>query len=88
MFLTLFFLKPRKSYDGQILLTWLFLYPALRFSDEFVRGDTERGVYTALHVSAGQLTSLFLMMVALGLLIWTHRRESTARDMPVGAAAA
>jgi phosphatidylglycerol:prolipoprotein diacylglycerol transferase len=86
LFLT-FFLKPRKSYDGQILLTWLFLYPALRFSDEFVRGDTERGVYTALHVSAGQLTSLFLMMVALGLLIWTHRR-STAREIPLGAAAA
>jgi len=36
LFLT-FFLKPRKSYDGQILLTWLFLYPALRFSDEYVR---------------------------------------------------
>lgn len=74
LFLT-FFLKPRKQFDGQILLTWLFLYPLLRFSDEFLRGDTERGVYTALHASVGQLTSLLLMLVALGLLIYTHRRN-------------
>jgi phosphatidylglycerol---prolipoprotein diacylglyceryl transferase len=86
LFLT-FFLKPRKQYDGQILLTWLLLYPALRFSDEFVRGDTERGVYTALHISAGQLTSLFLVLVALGLLVWTHRRNAEA-TMPTDAAAA
>jgi prolipoprotein diacylglyceryltransferase len=59
-------------------LAWLILYPLLRFSDEFVRGDTERGVYTALHVSAGQLTSLALMCGALGLLVWTHRRRAAA----------
>ena len=33
------------------------------------------------------MLTLFLMMVALGLLIWTHRRSAT-RDLPLGAAAA
>ncbi len=75
-FVLTFFLKPNKRYDGQILLSWLVLYPLLRFSDEFLRGDTERGVYTSLNASVGQLTSLALMVVALGLLIYTHRRKT------------
>lgn len=76
-----FWLKPRKRFDGQVLLSWLVLYPALRFSDEFLRGDIERGVYTALHVSVGQITSLLLMVVAMGLLWWTHRQKTA----PLGA---
>jgi phosphatidylglycerol---prolipoprotein diacylglyceryl transferase len=86
IFLVLTFLvKPNKRYTGQILLTWLFLYPLLRFSDEFLRGDIERGLYTSLQVSAGQLTSLALMLVSLGLLIYTHRRKTSGEsELPPG----
>jgi phosphatidylglycerol:prolipoprotein diacylglycerol transferase len=81
-FLLTFWAKPNKRYDGQILLMWLVLYPLLRFSDEFLRGDSERGLYTSLQVSAGQLTSLALMLVALGLLIYTHRRKTAGAAPP------
>ncbi len=85
LFLT-FYLAPRKRFDGQIVLAWLILYPLLRFSDEFLRGDIERGVYTSLHVSAGQLTSLALLLVTVPLYLVLHRRNSD--DAGLAAAAA
>jgi phosphatidylglycerol:prolipoprotein diacylglycerol transferase len=85
LFLT-FYLAPRKRFDGQIVLAWLILYPLLRFSDEFLRGDVERGVYTSLHVSAGQLTSLALLLVTVPLYLVLRKRN--AEDTALAAAAA
>lgn len=39
----LVFLWPRKRYHGQIALTWVALYPVLRFVVEIFRGDMLRG---------------------------------------------
>ncbi|MHB1846748.1 MAG: prolipoprotein diacylglyceryl transferase [Deltaproteobacteria bacterium] len=80
-------LRPRKRYDGQVMLAWLFLYPLLRFTDELFRGDTERGVYTALHVSIGQLTSIGIALFAVVLFFVLHRRAE-AQSPGVSQAAA
>jgi phosphatidylglycerol:prolipoprotein diacylglycerol transferase len=77
--------KPNKRYDGQVMLAWCFLYPLLRFSDEFFRGDTERGVYTSLHISAGQFTSMAIALAALVMLILLRRKAGTERLDPAPA---
>jgi prolipoprotein diacylglyceryltransferase len=66
--------RPNKRYDGQVMLAWCFLYPLLRFSDEFFRGDTERGVYTSLHISVGQFTSMGIALAALVMLFLLRRK--------------
>ncbi len=71
-------IRPRKRYDGQVMLAWCFLYPLLRFSDELFRGDTERGVYTAIHVSVGQLTSVAIAALALVVLFVLRKRSGAA----------
>ncbi len=77
LFLVLW-LRPRKRYDGQVMLAWCFLYPLLRFTDELFRGDTERGVYTSLHVSVGQLTSVAIAAVAIVMLVLLRKRAPAA----------
>ena len=43
LFATLYWIRERKRYDGQVLVWWLFLYPLLRSLVELFRGDSERG---------------------------------------------
>jgi phosphatidylglycerol---prolipoprotein diacylglyceryl transferase len=85
-FILIAWVRPHKRYDGQVMLAWCFLYPLLRFSDEFFRGDIERGVYTSLHVSVGQITSIAIALVALGLLIVLRRRASAGQALSPAAA--
>ncbi|MHB8417047.1 MAG: prolipoprotein diacylglyceryl transferase [Myxococcales bacterium] len=80
-FLLVAWVRPRKRYDGQVMLAWCFLYPLLRFSDEFLRGDFERGVYTSLHISVGQFTSMGIALVALALLFVLHRRATAGETL-------
>lgn len=77
--------RPNKRYDGQVMLAWCFLYPCLRITDEFFRGDTERGVYTSLHISAGQFTSAAIALGALALLFLLRRRAGGAGPDPAAA---
>ncbi|MCB9764189.1 MAG: prolipoprotein diacylglyceryl transferase [Alphaproteobacteria bacterium] len=39
----LLFLRGRKRFDGQLILTYLTIYPILRSLNELVRGDLQRG---------------------------------------------
>jgi phosphatidylglycerol:prolipoprotein diacylglycerol transferase len=62
--------RPRKSFHGQVLATWLLLYAVLRTVVELFRGDVERGVW--LGVGAGQWTSIVIF--AVGVAIWAKAR--------------
>jgi phosphatidylglycerol:prolipoprotein diacylglycerol transferase len=68
--------RPRKSFHGQVLATWLLLYAVLRTVVELFRGDVERGVW--LGVGAGQWTSIVIF--AAGAAIWAKARA--ARGSP------
>lgn len=81
LFLVLVLLvRPRKSFHGQVLATWLLLYAVLRTVVELFRGDVERGVW--LGVGAGQWTSIVIF--AAGAAIWAKARG--ARRAPQAAA--
>lgn len=56
--------KPRIA--GQTLALYIMLYAVLRFSLEFLRGDSDRGIYFGM--STSQWISIFLFPVGVGLM--------------------
>jgi phosphatidylglycerol---prolipoprotein diacylglyceryl transferase len=74
--------RPRKSFHGQVLASWLLAYAVLRTVVELFRGDVERGVWLGL--GAGQWTSIVIF--AAGAAIWAKARA--ARRTSPGAATA
>ena len=78
IFFVLLFARSLKRFHGQALLTYLFLYPILRTSLEFLRGDKERGEYLVLgaKVSTSQIISVVIAGVAITLLIVLVRRRA------------
>ncbi len=71
LFFILLFVRSGKRFHGQALLTYLFAYPILRTSLEFIRGDKERGEYQifGLTASTSQIISVLVATIALILLI-------------------
>lgn len=74
----LFFVHPRKRYDGQVFLAFVALYAVARFMIEFLRSD-DRGELAQL--STSQLIGLGLIGVA-----WAAHRRFAARARPNQAA--
>ncbi len=68
---------PRKKFHGEIFGWYLLLYPAVRFFDEFLRGD-ERMRLGALSIA--QWVCIGLMVTALWLLSATKPRGSESPD--------
>ncbi|MBI5495953.1 MAG: prolipoprotein diacylglyceryl transferase [Deltaproteobacteria bacterium] len=66
IFGVLLWVRSRKVFHGQVAATYFLLYPLLRASLEFWRGDAERGYIIDRVLSVGQFTSV---LVAVGALI-------------------
>ena len=87
--LTIFFIlqwmRTKKRFNGQQLLTYMFLYPSLRSTLEMVRGDRERGVYKVignLELSTSQLISIGFAISAVTLLtVLLQRRKREAATL-------
>ncbi len=67
-----FWVRPRKRYDGQVLLTTVFLYAGFRFAIEFFRADP-RGALFGL--STSQLIALATTIAAAYMLVRLRPRE-------------
>lgn len=67
-----FYVRPRKRYDGQLLLTGGFLYGICRFLVEFLRADVRGGL---LALSTSQWISLPIVIVC-GYFLWKNRNKS------------
>ncbi len=75
-FLILMWLFKRRSFDGQIMGAYLFLYGLGRYFLEFLRDDPGRGVVFGGAMSGTQLISIG--MVITGGLLWLRRGEARA----------
>lgn len=73
----------RKIFDGQVLLTYLIVYPIIRSVVEVFRGDSIRGFVVGDWLSTSQFISLIVFTVSLGILVW--RVRSTRAGAPAGA---
>jgi phosphatidylglycerol:prolipoprotein diacylglycerol transferase len=79
IFFILQWMRTKKRFHGQQLLTYMFLYPLLRSTLELFRGDRERGVYKVigdLEMSTSQLISVGFACTAVTLLLVLIRRRA------------
>lgn len=75
----LLLLWSRRSFIGQIALSYIILYSSMRFGLEFLRGDALRGIYLGL--STSQWLSLALLAASLFSWVPLRRRYSLTSDL-------
>lgn len=73
IFFVLLFLYDKKKKQGRLVLYYGILYPVVRFTLEFFRGDAIRGVFAGLSTSQW-ISMVFFTVSILGLV-----RDSAAR---------
>lgn len=76
IFLAVLWLFRRKTFDGQVLGAYFFLYGVARYFLEFFRDDPQRGSLFGGAMSTTQLIALCL--VALGGVLWLRRPAALA----------
>ena len=83
-FIFLMWLLKRRSFDGQIIGAFMFIYGIARFFIEFLRGDPDRGMLFNGAVSVTQLIAIGLVLA--GGVIWWLRPGS--KSVPAATASA
>ena len=58
---------------GKLMFVYLISYSVIRFFDEFLRGDTYRGIYFGL--STSQWISILIFTVCVIILIWNYIKK-------------
>lgn len=80
VFALLFWLHRRKKFNGQILITYMILYPLARFTIEFFRGDP-RGDFLGLTAATGfSVSQIISLLVAVGAMIFLFVRLKKANS--------
>jgi phosphatidylglycerol---prolipoprotein diacylglyceryl transferase len=77
VFVFLLWLHKRKSFSGQVILTYALLYSIIRFAIEFVRDDPRGdilGLTTLTGLSTSQIISIVIGITALIMFIIRRRR--------------
>ena len=75
-FFLLYWLIKRKTFDGQIIGAYLFLYGFARYFMEFLRGDPGRGSVFGGAMTGTQLISIVLVLA--GGFLWLRRKPAPA----------
>jgi len=85
IFLVLLWVRSRKRFNGQVLLTYIYLYPILRTVMEMFRGDKIRGFFfrwpsqeAPMLLSTSQGVSILVAVAAIALTVWMSRGRSAA----------
>ncbi len=79
----LFWLHKRKKFDGQVLISYLAIYPIIRFTIEFFRGDPRGsfgGLNEAIGLSTSQIISLAVAICAIIFLVIRMRKPSVSES--------
>jgi phosphatidylglycerol:prolipoprotein diacylglycerol transferase len=79
IFVFLWWLAPRKRFQGQVALAYVFLYSLARFTIEFVRGDVDRGLLFGGTLSTSQLIAIPLVIAATWLYLRRMPTPAKAR---------
>jgi len=69
IFGALIFLRRFKKFDGQLFWLYPIFYAILRFSVEFFRGDSVRGLYFGGLISTSQIIAVFMFGFSL-FMFW------------------
>jgi phosphatidylglycerol---prolipoprotein diacylglyceryl transferase len=80
LFFGLLYVFKRKSFDGQVVLTYFMAYPVIRSIIEIYRGDLIRGFVIEDVLSTSQFLSIIIFIIALIALM--IRLEQVRRTSP------
>jgi phosphatidylglycerol---prolipoprotein diacylglyceryl transferase len=73
LFIALHWLDKRKTFDGQIVWSFVMLYGFTRGLQEFLRGDVERGVYFNGMISTAQIMGI--LGIIFGAFMYRYCRH-------------
>ncbi|MEQ9186652.1 MAG: prolipoprotein diacylglyceryl transferase [Cryomorphaceae bacterium] len=76
IFLTLYFYRAKKQFDGQLFILYVMLYSIGRSMVEVFRGDEARGYVIEGWVTHSQFISFILILAMIALYVWRHRKYS------------
>jgi phosphatidylglycerol---prolipoprotein diacylglyceryl transferase len=82
IFFLLLWLAPRKSFHGQVVLTYAVLYSSFRFAVEFFRGDPDRGSVFGGLLSTSQLIAIVLVLTAALVFPYVRRTQKIVPAPP------
>jgi phosphatidylglycerol:prolipoprotein diacylglycerol transferase len=82
VFFFLLWLAPRKGFHGQVVLAYVALYSAVRFTLEFWRGDTDRGTWFGGVFSTSQMIALVLILGVAVVLPRVRKSQAIAKPAP------
>lgn len=76
MFFVLRFIYKRRHFYGQVFASFFLYYGVTRFFIEFLRGDTDRGLWFNDALSSGQIAMIigFLFGLLLYAVLWKRQR--------------
>lgn len=74
----LLFLRDRKKFNGQLFLTYLFLYGIGRFLLEYLRGDLARGFVIEDILSHSQFIALLILAVVVYVYVRWSKQNAIA----------
>lgn len=77
LFTILYFLFKNRKFKGQVFFSYLLMYSVIRFTIEFFRGDSIRGVYGPL--STSQWIGVIIFPFALFFLYYLRRSSAPDR---------
>jgi phosphatidylglycerol---prolipoprotein diacylglyceryl transferase len=78
--IALLFIRSRKWFHGQVLISYGILYPILRSTMELFRGDKERGYVIPGLLSTSQFISLCVATAAIIGMFWIRRKVTTSQS--------
>lgn len=82
--LVLLVLRGRRTFYGQLFLTYLLLYAAGRFVLEYFRGDLERGFIIEDYLSHSQFVALLISVLVLYVYSrWLRRNRVSLHKKPI-----
>ena len=78
LFFVLLVLYTKKKFQHRLLIVYFYIYPVIRFIDEFFRGDEIRGFFMGL--STSQIISILLFIYALVFTIIDIRKRKLQKE--------
>lgn len=80
VFVVLFFLYKRRSFDGQMAMIYAMLYTFARFVAEFFREpDSQLGFVLFGTITMGQILSIIMFAMTLGVYIYLKKNHETIK---------
>ena len=81
LFWLLWWLRRRKTFNGQIWVTFLFLYTPFRFFNEFLRNDPRTFIELFGHkIPSGQIATPVIFLFAVILFVALRKRQRIEPD--------